>query len=255
MECKDVEWAAFLFNAIGEDEEYIKYLKIIQGKIQIGQKFGSDIVEFLNKWRSRINSDVKDVIDTWYKENHETLNGLPSSLINAYLDDETIADRIKYIYRSLVEKVKGIGNTTASKTLHMLRPDLFVPWDIPIKTWYDSQLNQEDYKNMKPAEKYLAFLKKMQKEAKSLLQQNSNFLSELNSNVKKLYEGNLEESKNNEPQLKGGPKKSMKIKIDNYTEMINFMKNTGKTITKYLDEYNWVTITNAVKITPYWYPY
>ena len=88
----------------------------------------------------------------------------------------------------------------------------------------------------------------MQKAAKSLLQQNSNFLSELNSNVKKLYEGNLEQSKNNEPQLKGDPKKSMKIKIDNYIEMVDFMKNTGKTITKYLDEYNWVTITNAVKI-------
>ena len=104
MECKDVEWAAFLFNAIGEDEEYIKYLKIIQGKIQIGQKFESDIVKFLNKWKSRINLDIKDTIDTWYKENHETLNWFSFSLIDANLDDETIADRIKYIYRSLVGK-------------------------------------------------------------------------------------------------------------------------------------------------------
>ena len=149
--------------------------------------------------------------------------------------------------------MKGIGNTAASKTLHMLKPDLFVPWDRPIKAWYDSQLNHRDYKKIEAAEKYLAFLKKMQKAAKSLLQQNSNFLSELNLKVLRLYEGNLEQAKNNEPQLKGDPKKSMKIKIDNYTEMIAFMK-TGKTMAKYLDEYNWITITNAVKIKPEWYP-
>ena len=150
--------------------------------------------------------------------------------------------------------MKGIGNTAASKTLHMLNPDLFVPWDRPIKAWYDSQLNHRDYKKIEAAEKYLAFLKKMQKAAKSLLQQNSNFLSELNSKVLRLYEGNLEQAKNSEPQLKGEPKNSMKIKIDNYTKMVDFMKNTGKTITKYLDEYNWITITNAVKIKPEWHP-
>ena len=34
MECKDVEWAAFLFNAIGEDEEYIIKLDEVQGGIK-----------------------------------------------------------------------------------------------------------------------------------------------------------------------------------------------------------------------------
>ena len=150
--------------------------------------------------------------------------------------------------------MKGIGNTAASKTLHMLKPDLFVPWDRPIKAWYDSPLNHRDYKKIEAAEKYLAFLKKMQKAAKSLLQQNPNFLNELNLKVLKLYEGNLEQARNNESKLNGDSKKSTKQKIDNYTEMAEFMKNKGKTMAKYLDEYNWITITNNVKIKPEWYP-
>ena len=65
---------------------------------------GTEIVHFLNKWRSRIKSNVEDTIDAWYKENHETLNGFSFSLIDADLYDETIVERIKYIYRSLVGK-------------------------------------------------------------------------------------------------------------------------------------------------------
>lgn len=255
MECKDIEWAAFLFNAIGEDRSYIIKLNNIQKGIKGKQKLDKDvvneIVDFLNEWGSRAKKDgVCKIIKEWYNESSDQLAALPSSL--ADLNDNN-AEIIKEVYRTL-GKNHGIGDTIDSKVLHIIKPDLFVPWDIPIKTWYDSQLKHEGDKTMSQEEKYLTFLKKMQKEAESLLQQNSNFLSELNSNVKKLYEGNLEQAKNSEPQLKGPQKKSMKIKIDNYTEMVDFMKNKGKTITKYLDEYNWVTITNAVKIKPEWHP-
>ena len=278
MECKDIEWAAFLFNAIGEDRSYIIKLNNIQKGIKGKQKLDKDvvneIVDFLNEWGSRAKKDgvcksdkasqeegqeeesrakkdgVCKIIKEWYNESSDQLAALPSSL--ADLNDNN-AEIIKEVYRTL-GKNHGIGDTIDSKVLHIIKPDLFVPWDIPIKTWYDFQLKHEGDKTMSQEEKYLTFLKKMQKEAESLLQQNSNFLSELNSNVKKLYEGNLEQAKNSEPQLKGPQKKSMKIKIDNYTEMVDFMKNKGKTITKYLDEYNWVTITNAVKIKPEWHP-
>ena len=278
MECKDIEWAAFLFNAIGEDRSYIIKLNNIQKGIKGKQKLDKDvvneIVDFLNEWGSRAKKDgvcksdkasqeegqeeesrakkdgVCKIIKEWYNESSDQLAALPSSL--ADLNDNN-AEIIKEVYRTL-GKNHGIGDTIDSKVLHIIKPDLFVPWDIPIKTWYDSQLKHEGDKTMSQEEKYLTFLKKMQKEAESLLQQNSNFLSELNSNVKKLYEGNLEQAKNSEPQLKGPQKKSMKIKIDNYTEMVDFMKNKGKTITKYLDEYNWITITNAVKIKPEWHP-
>ena len=36
--------------------------------------------------------------------------------------------------------------------------------------------------------------------------------------------------------------------------MVDFMKTAGKTLAKYLDEYNWITITNTVEIRPEWYP-
>ena len=256
MECKDVEWAAFLFNSMGEDWAYIRQSVEIKNNIGEPDHIVNEIFKFLNSWRSRRKSEVKTQIKNWYNENRNRLNDLPRFLVDASLDNETTADKIKDIYRSLLgNKGNGMGDTTASKTLHMLRPDLFVPWDIPIKSWYNSQLNNKDYKTMEPAEKYLVFLKKMQEKAKYLLSQNPNFLSDLNSKVLKLYEGNLEQARNNELKLNGDSKKSTKEKIDNYTKMVEFMRTTGKTLAKYLDEYNWITITNNVKIKPEWRPY
>ncbi len=255
MECKDVEWAAFLFNAIGEDESYIIRLDKVQGGIKGKQSLDNEvvgkIVNFLNEWRSRANKKVvSQSIKEWYNEMINKLAALPLSL--ADLDDNN-AESIKEIYSSLKHK-SGIGDTIASKVLHIIKPHLFVPWDIPIKSWYDSQLNNKDYKTMEPAEKYLSFLKKMQEEAKYLLSQNPNFLNDLNSKVLKLYEGNLEQARNNELKLNGNSNKSIKEKIDNYTKMVEFMRTTGKTLAKYLDEYNWITITNNVKIKPEWHP-
>ena len=259
MECKDVEWAAFLFNAMGEDWAYIRQAINIKDNIGDPDRMVDEIFEFLNSWRSRRKPEVKTGIKNWYNENRNQLNDLPRFLVDACLDNETTADKIKDIYRSLLgKKGNGIGDTTASKTLHMLRPDLFVPWDTPIKAWYDSQLNREDYKKMDAPEKYLVFLKKMQKEAKHLLRQNGNFLSELNSNVQRLYQGNLEQvnnvkKTNDKSKSTKADKKSDDNKID-YDVMVDFMHTTGKTLAKYLDEYNWITITNTVKIRPEWYP-
>ena len=36
--------------------------------------------------------------------------------------------------------------------------------------------------------------------------------------------------------------------------MIKYMETTGKTMAKYLDEYNWITITKAVNAKPGWHP-
>ena len=259
MECKDVEWAAFLFNSMGEDWAYIDQLRQLKDNIKKDKQVGEVILKFLNKWRSRAPEEVGGKIEIWYNENHRKLNELSFCLIDADFDDKTTADEIKDIYRSLLgENGNGIGDTIASKTLHILKPDLFVPWDGPIKAWYDSQLNQEDDKKTGQEDKYLAFLKKMQKEAKHLVGQKENFLSELNSNVQRLYEGNLEQvnnikKTNDKSKSTKTDKKSDDEKID-YNVMVNFMKTTGKTLAKYLDEYNWITITNTVKIRPEWHP-
>lgn len=127
---------------MGEDSVYIKYIKKIQYVIKGYQKVGSETLdmgselrEFLNKWRSRVSEKVKNKINIWYDQNHNILDELPSSIVNVNLYDQPMADKIKYIYRSLLgAKANGIEDTIASKTLHMLKPDLFVLWDRPIKS-------------------------------------------------------------------------------------------------------------------------
>lgn len=259
MECKDIEWSAFLFNAMGEDWAYID--QVIEVKKDIEEKglVGAAILNFLNRWSSRRKGEIKDTIDAWYKRNQSKLDELSFSLIKADFDDENNAGKIKDIYNSLLSpKGNGIGDTSASKTLHILKPDLFVAWDGPIKSWYDSQLDREDYKTMNAAEKYLAFLKKMQADAQYLRQQNEDLLDDLNAKVRRLYEGNLDRERdiervNNKSKSVKAPKNPDYKKKD-YEVMVDFMKKPGKTWAKYLDEYNWITITKRVKITPVWHP-
>ena len=257
MECKDVEWAAFLFNAIGEDESYIIRLdevqKGIKGKQTLDDTVLCEIINFLNEWRSRANrKNVHNGIKEWYKEKSNQLDTLPPSLLGADFEDNNTAGSIKDIYRAIIKK-DYIGDTIASKVLHIIKPDFFVPWDSVIKEWYNPQINPADNKKIDSAEQYLYFLKEMQKDAKSLIKQNEMFIKELNSKVLDLYKGNLEQAENNKLKLSGAWE-SMKKNIDDYNKMIKFMENPGKTMAKYLDEYNWITITNAVKVKPEWYP-
>ncbi len=257
MECKDVEWAAFLFNAIGEDESYIIRLVEVQKGIKAEQNLDdnvlNEIIKFLNEWRSRGNKEkVKEGIKEWYKEKSNHLDSLPTSLLDADFGDDNTAGSIKDIYRAMIEK-DCIGDTIASKVLHIIKPDFFVPWDSVIKQFYSCKMNQVDNKKIDQDEKYLYFLKEMQEEAKSLIKQNENFISELNSRVLDLYKGNLKQAELNKEKLcESG--ESMKKNIDNYNEMIKYMETTGKTMAKYLDEYNWITITKAVNAKPGWHP-
>ena len=137
--------------------------------------------------------------------------------------------------------------------MHIIKPKLFVPWDSVIKEFYNCQIDQANNKKIDPDEQYLCFLKEMQEEAKSLIKQNGNFLKELNSRVLELYKGNLQQAESNKSKLCDSGE-SMEHKIHDYNEMIKFMEETGKRITKYLDEYNWITITNAVNVKPGWLP-
>ena len=254
MECKDIEWAAFLFNAIGEDGSYINDLIKVQnnkdGQSKEQPGIGDPVIEFLNHWRSRASNNLKEEIEKWYGQKRDELDNLSFCLPNVHLDDTE--DIIKNLYSSLVS-INGIGDTIASKILHILKPDLFVPWDIPIRMWYHSQRIQENNKQETTVDEYFLFLKGMQRSAKSLTDQNKNFVSDLNSKVRRLYGGNLKKLQMYESKLASKPNKELKEKIESYETMVDFMKK-GKTIAKYLDEYNWITITNGVKVPPEWNP-
>ena len=257
MDCRDIEWAAFLFNAMGEDGYYINDLRDVQKKIKDSESkeksdIGEAVITFLNHWRSRASNNLKGEIEKWYDQKRDELDDLPFCLPNVDLDDKSIEDIIKHLYGSLV-CITGIGDTIASKILHILKPDLFVPWDIPIRIWYHSQKNQVNNKQEDTVDEYFLFLKEMQSSAKYLMDQDKNFVSDLNSRVKVLYEGNLEKLRRYKTKLADKPNRELDEKIGSYETMVDFMER-GKTIAKYLDEYNWITITNGVKIPPEWSP-
>ena len=257
MECKEVEWAAFLFNVMGEDESYITRLDEVQKGIKDKQTLDDtvtgEIINFLNEWRSRANrKKVHDGIKEWYKEKGKQLDALPPSLLGADFEDDNTAGSVKDIYRAIIEK-DGIGDTIASKVLHIIKPDFFVPWDSLIKEFYNCKINKADNKQISSDERYLYFLKEMQRETISLIKQNENFIKELNSKVIGLYKGNLQQAERTKEKLCES-RESTKKKIYEYNKMIEFMENRGKTMPKYLDEYNWITITNSVKVPPKWHP-
>ncbi len=271
MECKDIEWAAVLFNAIGEDWAYIDQAIKVKENIEKKESIGAAILNFLNRWRSRAPSEVGEIIQSWYEENHIKLDELSFCLVDADFNDKEKVNKIKNIYRSLLDyksplgKEKNrIGDTIVAKTLHILNPNLFVAWDGPIKAYYVHKMNGQEHKKMEPEEEYLEFLKKMQEYAKNLNQQNRNFVDDLNIKVKRLYQGNLEQAKNvvhhksksikEDINADGKKDNHNKDNREKYDIMVEFMKNPGKTMAKYLDEYNWITITNTVKVPPKWHP-
>ena len=109
MECKDVEWAAFLYNAIGEDESYIIRLDKVQKGIKETQNLDdnvlNEIIKFLNEWRSRANGKkVTEGIIKWYNETCNQLDALPLSLLGADFEDDNTAKIIKDIYNALTKK-------------------------------------------------------------------------------------------------------------------------------------------------------
>ncbi len=255
MDCRDIEWAAFLFNAMGEDGSYINDLIDVQKKIKDSESkeksgIGEAVITFLNHWRSRASNNLKEEIEKWYDQNRDELDNLSFCLPNVHLNNTK--NIIKNLYSSLV-RIDGIGDTIASKILHIIKPSLFVPWDIPIRMCYHARKNQENNKQEDTAKEYFIFLEEMQARAISLLQQNMNFLRELNDKVTKLYKGNSEMQRTNEPKTSSNAGNKEKHEND-CNKIIKFMEHKGKELAKYLDEYNWITITKSVKIPPEWHP-
>jgi len=131
---------------------------------------------------------------------------------------QSLRDVIKNLY-SKFDAIKHIGPTASTKILHILQPRLFVMWDKEIC---------EEYHNISPqvstsAKGYCAFLEKVKVLANHINQEFNN----LGINTTQTPADYL----------------SDKLKI-----------KPPKTLAKYLDEYNWVTITRGVKVPPSWHP-
>lgn len=235
MKVNDLEWATFLYNAMGEDGSYLTHVKNVNKHLEC-EKLGNEIVDFLNHWRMRVpKENLSKQLTVWYsKIGKEKIKALQcDDFLKLNLNDEEVTKNISELYDSLLSrsnsnpekynmvKTEKISDTAASKILHILKPSLFMMWDNNIREYYIN----DKYKDGPKA--YILFMKKMQEFAFTLQEECPDVTKRLNEKVSIFYE---EESS---------------------TEASNGYK---KPITKFLDEYNWIKITKQVKIPPPWYP-
>ena len=101
-------------------------------------------------------------------------------------------------------------------------------WDNEIREHYLKDFRGKNSKSGPDA--YLYFMHRMQEMAISIRNENENVASDLSMKLKGLYEGNL----------RNYTKESEKLKLTKENE---FLERKGKSITKFVDEYNWIVIT------------
>lgn len=224
---KAFEWAVFLYNGLGEDEAYIDTMQILPEFLKEADFSSSsdEIIRFLNKWRSRRGKESKKGIKEWLENNYTDLKRLNISLKELKEDDYS---KLANNFGSLIAK-PGIGPTTAAKVLHILKPKLFVAWDIPIA---------EKYIGKNDTEGYVSFLRAMQSFAYKVDKWKLGEAEYLSNEIANLYSQKLS-------LLEGKPKEQLEKEIE-------FLRRNGKELPKFLDEYNWVTITNHTVLPPTW---
>lgn len=235
----ELEWAAFIFSVKGEDIYYVEDAPEVWKTLKEG-KPGIPIVNFLNHMGMRLSKkEIPPKIDDWYNSKGKlSLDKLEDSIIKIDLNNEQVVENIIKLYDSL-DSIPKINDTSASKILHVLKPDLFVMWDNEIRRHFSQGLMRKTGSNP-----YIHFLKIMQQLANSVYNTNPRIDEEISLKLKKLYEGNL----------------SLLIDLNRSKEIIQtekiieFMGNVGKSIAKYLDEYNWAVLTKLIALPPLWSP-
>jgi len=95
------------------------------------------LIDFLNQWGCRLpkkspqlRKQTKDGLRAWWQQYARALPSRSERLIDAPLD----SDRVLTLYRQLRKGPYGFGPASASKTLYVLRPKVFIPWDRKIRT-------------------------------------------------------------------------------------------------------------------------
>lgn len=238
-------WAVFIFHYAGFDYSYQQLLTNESNffhilRTQPNKANTSDIQEklikgFLNAWKCRMLNKRKSA-KAIRKALHELLPYFGSvkrlrietvnfdrkiSLNNTWL---TVSQVIEQIYKRVSEIGFRLGPTGTSKLLHVLQPKLFVMWDKKIRKNYKNHENSRISEN---AKLYRVYLEAMHKCAKRLRE-------------------NFKKAKLEHPAIHG----------QNPAEYLSRQMNIkpAKTLAKYLDECNWVTITKNVELPPKWYP-
>ena len=229
----EFQWTAFLYWAvsyggnIGGDQDYVPLMSDVVFLERLRnnpheltiQEISETVILFLNKWKCMVKDDsaTAEAIRSVLVESKAVLQNLGGVTI---LDVATLSDSKVSEISSLYNKFDGIpriGPTATSKTMHILKPDLFVMWDSNILSHYrkrNPQINDTGYG-------YLAFLSTM-----------SEMAQEVTHDFEKLY-----------------PTSKPEIFL---CEKLGY--TLRKSLAKFMDEYNWITITKTITVPPRWWP-
>ncbi len=142
---------------------------------------------------------------------------------NTQLAVGTVSQVIEHCYDQIKRMGYKFGPTATSKLLHILQPELFVMWDKEIMKEYMIRNHQVSANG----QGYCTYLKLMQQIAHQI----SIEFQKANLNPPR--------QQNQDPAVY-------------LSTQMNY--NPPKTLAKYLDEFNWVTITNKVVVPPNWHP-
>ena len=236
---EELKWAIFLYNTFGEYGDYIYDSLEVRKGIERGEP-GTAVVSFLNHFRMRVSGKrVPPLINKWYAdEGMKLLDSLKSPLSETDLNSDNVSRIITQLYDGLT-RISSIKATSASKILHILRPELFVMWDNEISRHY-----QQNSDMGKGEESYVHFLRRMQAIIKDLQAQNNQIAKLLSRGVVRFFEGNLE-------SLDPGKDEE---RISQLKKSIDFLNSGGITLPKFIDEYNWVVFSKKIKVPPDWTP-
>jgi hypothetical protein len=236
-------WAAFLYGAICGDHDY----RALINKTQFLNGLRSNpeaspineirqllIKGFLNRWKCRITNTPQSarivrakliIVQPYLRvlDNLAIEDVNFNQIINVNNEQMTVDEAIKECYTHVTNIRNRFAATAASKLLHILQPKLFVMWDKDILTHY----KDNNYQVSNGAQGYCVYLHLMQDVATQVLQSFQNATLNPPAGINQCPADYL----------------SMRMKY-----------NPPKTMAKYIDEYNWVVITNRVHVPPLWHP-
>ena len=233
---QQLAWAAFLFRYIvgGEDEAYLQTRERLgtDPASTIANLSATDVQElvlanFINRWRCRVTNSpesaraiqeavvrVKPLLDVLRGARIEAVDFRASIRARGRL--LTIPETVDEVFAVLASLGFHFGDTAASKLLHILQPGLFVMWDGPIWYAFQSQARQVGRRFT-----YSAFLEQMQGMARDVC-----------DDCQQLG-------------VDGDPALHLSASLG---------YSPPKTLAKYVDEYNWITITRGAVLPPLWHP-
>lgn len=215
-------WDVFIYNT--EEDTYYKEIMVDKkdilvklrrtpDKLIVEEEIVKGIIEFLNKWKCRTKNDTGSAENL--KKSLQRISAQIQKLDDEYdiitVDLISLRELINEIYKEIRT---CLGCTATTKLLHIIKPRLFVMWDSPVR--------EEYHKNNKQIcdseEGYFVFLQTMQEMAK---------------NIEKEFQNTMNERQDLADYL------SQQLEL-----------GYSKTLSKYLDEYNWSKITQRIKYPP-----